>query len=105
MTKQILNEEFRRMQLLAGLITESQLNENQTLADVDPSKLGTLMNKPKEWEFKDLKVIEGPFTKKHPEYKDADAIFLFYDNRAKLVGVEFEDGKSANLSPSELQVK
>ena len=28
MKKQIISEEFRRMQKLAGLITESQLNEN-----------------------------------------------------------------------------
>ena len=29
MKKQILSEEFRRMQKLAGIITESQLNENK----------------------------------------------------------------------------
>ena len=29
--KQILSEEFRRMQKLAGLITESQLNESENL--------------------------------------------------------------------------
>ena len=29
MKKQILSEEFQRMQKLAGIITESQLNENE----------------------------------------------------------------------------
>ena len=34
MKKQILSEEFRRMQKLAGIITESQLNENEETIDV-----------------------------------------------------------------------
>jgi len=92
--------EIKRMQQLAGL-----LNENQTLADINPSELGSIMNIPKEWEFKDLKVIEGPFTEKHPEYKDADAAFISYDNKEELVMVEFENGKSAKLYPKELQIK
>jgi hypothetical protein len=33
MKKQILNEEFRRMQKLAGIIAESQLNEEESLID------------------------------------------------------------------------
>jgi hypothetical protein len=92
--------EIKRMQQLAGL-----LNENQTLADINPSELGSIMNIPKEWEFKDLKVIEGPFTEKYPEYKNADAVFISYDNKEELVMVEFENGKSAKLYPKELQIK
>lgn len=33
--KKIINEQFKRMQRLAGLITESQLNENLKFKDVD----------------------------------------------------------------------
>lgn len=32
MKKQILSEEFRRMQKLAGIITESQLNEDEEVS-------------------------------------------------------------------------
>jgi hypothetical protein len=41
MAKQILNEEFRRMQLLAGIITESQLNE----FDMDQFSFGNTSSK------------------------------------------------------------
>jgi len=34
MKKQIISEEFKRMQVLAGLITESQLNENEETIEV-----------------------------------------------------------------------
>jgi len=36
MAKQILNEEFRRMQKLAGVITENQINENE---NYDPNRM------------------------------------------------------------------
>ena len=38
MKKQILSEEFQRMQKLAGLINESQLNENLTITKIEPGK-------------------------------------------------------------------
>jgi len=99
--------EVRQLQKIAGILKESEINEegSGTLADINPEELGTMMNKPKEWEYKDLVVLDGEFTKKHPNYKDKDAVFLFYDNREKLVAVEFEDGKSANLNPNELKIK
>ena len=34
MTKQIISEEFKRMQKLAGIVTKSQLNENNTSAEL-----------------------------------------------------------------------
>jgi hypothetical protein len=38
MKKQILNEEFLRMQKLAGLITEGILNENLTITNIQPGR-------------------------------------------------------------------
>ena len=37
MAKQIISEEFKRMQVLAGLINESQLNEFEKLGIVHPN--------------------------------------------------------------------
>jgi hypothetical protein len=52
MEKQILNEEFKRMQRLAGLITESQLNESskeqvekQVFDFINSSEVGALIDK------------------------------------------------------------
>ena len=36
MTNQILSEEFRRMQKLAGILTEEQLNENTKHTELKP---------------------------------------------------------------------
>lgn len=41
MKKQILSEEFRRMQILAGLITENQLNEEENLSPEQAAKEAT----------------------------------------------------------------
>lgn len=95
--KKTLNEEFRRMQRLAGLIVE---NDTQiTLADI-------LTKKGKLDQLKGtyLKIIKGPFTDKpeNKEYLDKGCTFLFYDARNGLVGVELEDKKSVNLYPKEL---
>jgi hypothetical protein len=49
-----------------------------------------------------LKIIEGPFTQKQSKYINKGCKFLFHDKRANMVGVELEDGKSANLYPKEL---
>jgi len=97
MNKQILNEEFKRMQKLAGLINE---NDAQiTLADI-------LTKKGKLDQLKGtyLKIIKGPFTDKpeNKEYLNKGCTFLFYDARNMLVGVDLEDGKSVNLFPKEL---
>jgi hypothetical protein len=101
MKKQILNEEFRRMQKLAGILTESQLNESDvtTLADILKTK-GSLDHLKAMY----LKIIDGPFVEKNPDYKDKGCTFLFYDARQGLVGVELEDKKSVNLYPKELIV-
>jgi hypothetical protein len=97
MKKQILSEQFQRMQKLAGLINE---NDAQiTLADI-------LTKKGKLDQLKGtyLKIIKGPFTDKpeNKEYLNKGCTFLFYDARNMLVGVDLEDGKSVNLSPKEL---
>jgi hypothetical protein len=63
-----------------------------------------MFNVSKEWEYKDLKVLDGEFTKKHPKYKNAECIFLAYDSREDLISVEFEDEKSAKLHPKELKL-
>jgi hypothetical protein len=101
MKKQILNEEFRRMQKLAGILTESQLNESDvpTLADILKTK-GSLDHLKAMY----LKIIDGPFVEKNPDYKDKECTFLFYDAREGLVGVDLEDGKSVNLYPKELRI-
>ena len=53
MKKQILSEEFRRMQKLAGIITESQLNENEETIDVtNPDDLSKFKA------YKDLSTAE-----------------------------------------------
>lgn len=101
MTNQILSEEFFRMQHLAGIIIESQLNESDvtTLADILKTK-GSLDHLKSMY----LKIIDGPFVEKNPTYKDKGCTFLFYDAREGLVGVELEDKKSVNLYPKELIV-
>jgi hypothetical protein len=97
--KQPLNEQFHRMQKLAGIITENKINEAEvtTLADILKKK-GSLDHLKGMY----LKIIDGPFTKKEPTYKDKRCTFLFYDARQGLVGVELEDKKSVNLNPTEL---
>jgi len=95
--KKQLNEEFRRMQKLAGIINENE--EKITLADIltEKGKLDQLKGTY-------LKIIEGPFTDKpeNEKYLNKGCKFLFYDARTGLVGVELEDKKSVNLYPKEL---
>lgn len=101
MTNQILSKEFCRMQHLAGIIIESQLNESDvtTLADILKTK-GSLDHLKSMY----LKILDGPFTQKNSQYKDKGCTFLFYNAREGLVGVDLEDGKSVNLYPKELRI-
>jgi len=109
MSKQILSEEFKRMQKLAGLINESQLNEDEvkTLQDIlkEKGNLDNLKN-----DRIRLKLITpttsiptDSFLKKNPDWKDKLLKFLFYDARSGMVGIELiGSGKSGNAYPNEL---
>ena len=56
MTNQILSEEFRRMQKLAGILTESQLNEAEIDFTNKEQFVDFLQNKTKELENKTIKL-------------------------------------------------
>lgn len=74
-------------------------NKVTTLADILKNK-GTLNH----LEGMYLRILDGPFTEKRPEYKDKGCTLLFYDAREGLVGVKLEDGKGVNLYPKELRI-
>jgi hypothetical protein len=105
MGKHILSEEFKRMQELAGIINESFLNEEEqtTLEDI-LNKKGNLDHIKNNTQIR-LKLIDGEFLRKNPEWKDQLVKFLFYDARTKLVGIELiGKGKSGNAYPKELVI-
>jgi hypothetical protein len=54
MAKQILSEEFRRMQKLAGIITEEQLEE-MSIGDLDPKVLFDFIKKYED-KFKEIEA-------------------------------------------------
>jgi hypothetical protein len=60
--KQLLNEQFRRMQKIAGIITESQLNESRII----------------DQDFKDLQAQHDILKK----------VSIFYREKAKKLGVD-----------------
>lgn len=74
-----------------------QENEKRTLQDI-------LRNKETLSHLKGMyvKVIDGPFTEKNPDYLGIGGIVLYWDPRDGFVGVELTDGKSVNLYPNEL---
>ena len=81
------------------LLGESSEGNVTTLADIlkekgDLSQLKGLY----------LRVLNGPFTEKKPDYVDSAATFLFYNGREGMVGVELADGNNTNLYPKELKV-
>jgi hypothetical protein len=52
-----------------------------------------------------LKLIDGEFLKKNPDWKDKSLKFLFYDARSRMVGIELiGSGKSGNAYPEELVI-
>ena len=52
-----------------------------------------------------LKLIDGPFLDKNPDWKNKLLKFLFYDARDGLVGVELiGHGKNGNAYPKELTI-
>ena len=62
MKKQILSEEFRRMQVLAGLITEAQYKEKVQMLNekISYDDIGNLIQEPQDF----AKGVE--FVKQHP---------------------------------------
>jgi len=100
-----MNKEFLRMQKLAGIITESHLTEVEvtTLQDI-LNKKGSLDHFKNNARLR-LKLIDGEFLKKNPDWKDKSLKFLFYDARTKMVGVELIGAnKSGNAYPKELVI-
>ena len=100
MKKQIISEEFRRMQKLAGLITESQLNENDLklyhdiLMDVGGEDLAG--------EYKDIKSK----SKKYNSFGDfvkADLSILSQDDEDQVndIKANFVEAKIREMSPEE----
>ena len=100
MKKQILSEEFRRMQKLAGLITESQLNENDLklyhdiLMDVGGEDLAG--------EYKDIESK----SKKYNSFGDfvkADLSILSQDDEDQVndIKANFVEAKIRKMSPEE----
>jgi len=88
---------------------EEFINENkylfeaQTLANIlmDKGSLDYLKN----MERLRLKLIDGEFLDKNPDWRDRPLKFLFYDARSQMVGVELiGTGISANAYPSELVI-
>jgi len=100
MKKQIISEEFRRMQKLAGLITESQLNENDLklyhdiLMDVGGEDLAG--------EYKD---IESKFEKYNSfgDFVKADLSILSQDDEDQVndIKANFVEAKIRKMSPEE----
>lgn len=100
MKKQILSEEFKRMQKLAGLITESQLNENDLklyhdiLMDVGGEDLAG--------EYKDIESK----SKKYNSFGDfvkADLSILSQDDEDQVndIKANFVEAKIRKMSPEE----
>jgi len=100
MKKQIISEEFRRMQKLAGLITESQLNENDLklyhdiLMDVGGEDLAG--------EYKDIESK----SKKYNSFGDfvkADLSILSQDDEDQVndIKANFVEAKIRKMSPEE----
>ena len=100
MKKQILSEEFRRMQKLAGLITESQLNENDLklyhdiLMDVGGEDLAG--------EYKDIESK----SKKYNSFSDfvkTDLSILSQDDEDQVndIKANFVEAKIRKMSPEE----
>ena len=67
MKKQILSEEFRRMQKLAGLISENQINENKELF---------------------IHLIQAEDDPEH-------SVYALFDKDDKIIKSDFEDTTSA----------
>ena len=72
-------------------------NETKTLKDI-------LRNKETLSHLKGMyvKVIDGTFTEKYPDYLGMGGVVLFWDARDGHVGVELTDGNSVRLYPDEL---
>ncbi len=87
-------------------IDENRINENEninTLANILQNK-GTLDHLENNDRIR-LKLIDGEFLKKNPEWKDKSLKFLFWDARSRMVGVELiGTGKSGNAYPKELVI-
>lgn len=83
---------------------ENELNENiNTLGNILQNK-GSLDHLKNNDRIR-LKLIDGEFLKKNPEWKDRSLQFLFYDARSNMVGVELiGTGKSGNAYPEELVI-
>jgi F0F1-type ATP synthase delta subunit len=97
--------EWNHKQKLANIITESQLNEEEqtTLEDI-LNKKGNLDHIKNNNQIR-LKLIDGEFLRKNPEWKNQLVKFLFYDARQKLVGIELiGKGIYGNAYPKELVI-
>jgi hypothetical protein len=105
MAEQILNEQFRRMQRLAGLITEEQLNEEKIpFFHLDQILNLADLSKPKADQMADLKVGLIVLPKKY--YKDEGDIKQSVGKVAKIEGdkvtVEKVNGDLENRAVSDL---
>tara|TARA_Y100000389_G_scaffold199912_1_gene239260 strand:- start:946 stop:1290 length:345 start_codon:yes stop_codon:yes gene_type:complete len=94
----------------ANLLAEQRYLESKGLIKENITTLGDILQKKGNLDHLKnnqirLKLIDGEFLKKNPEWKDKSLRFLFYDNRSNMVGVELIGAdKSGNAYPKELVI-
>jgi len=81
------------------VIKENEVFSVDTLQDILDIK-GTLSHVKGLY----VKVTDGPFAEKNPEYYGVGGEVMFWNGREGLVGVELNDGKYVNLYPMELSL-
>jgi len=104
--KKLLKEEIDGMR---GLINYME-GKNTILEDTTPTlkdildRKGTLDHIKNNQTIR-LKLIDGPFLDKNPDWRNGSLKFLFYNARENMVGVELiGSGKSGNANPGELVI-
>lgn len=95
----------------ANLLSEQRYLETKTLINENVTTLNDILNNKgsldhiKNNDQIRLKLIDGPFLDKNPDWKNKLLKFLFYDARDGLVGVELiGHGKNGNAYPKELTI-
>jgi len=100
-------KDYSNVDIKKSFVPESRskkkvLTENTTLKDVIEKK-GGLNHFDNIKDRVRLKLIDGEFVKKNPEWKNKPLKFLFYNSREGLVGIELiGTGKSGSAYPKEL---
>lgn len=99
MRKIIKLTESELIGLVKRVINENEVFDVRTLQDILDDK-GTLSHVKGLY----VKVTDGPFSEKNPEYLGVGGEVMFWNGREGLVGIELNDGKYVNLYPRELSL-